>query len=219
MGVLRAGALPGLHMQPTAQVIDGSLKFERRSSNYLSRTFSAGNRKTFTVSFWHKHSNHSEGASVGAGGGKIFSTGTVGAGARGEFGFNGVTNGSNEDKVSIGFNATGSSWKSLTSDPFFRDFSAWQHFVIAVDVTQSNASDRVRFYVNGVQQSLSGSYPNNENQQFNNNVGHAIGRYNPEGTDYYSGLLSNFYHIDGLALNLDILDLLTHSQELGDLKV
>ena len=123
MGVLRAGALPGLHMQPTAQVIDGSLKFERRSSNYLSRTFSAGNRKTFTVSFWHKHSNHSEGASVGAGGGKIFSTGTVGAGARGEFGFNGVTNGSNEDKVSIGFNATGSSWKSLTSDPFFRDFS------------------------------------------------------------------------------------------------
>ena len=39
-----------------------------------------------------------------------------------------------------------------------------------------------------------------ENQQFNNNVGHAIGRYNPVGTDYYSGYLSNFYQIDGLYL-------------------
>ena len=197
----RAGTVfHGTVGQPTAQVINGSLKFEKTASNYLSRTFSAGNRKTFTVSFWHKHSNHSEGASVGAGGGKIFSTGTVGSGARGEFGFAGVTNGSNEDKVSIGFNATGSTWKSLTSDAFFRDFAAWQHFVIAVDVAQSNASDRVRFYVNGVQQALSGSFPLDENQQFNNNVGHAIGRYNPEGTDYYNGLLSNFYLIDGSAL-------------------
>ena len=136
MGVLRAGALPGLHMQPTAQVIDGSLKFERRSSNYLSRTFGAGNRKTYTVSFWHKHSNHSEGSTIGTGGGVIFSTGTVGAGARGTMGFGGPTNGSNEDSFSIGHNATGSSWKSLNSIAFFRDFSAWQHFVIAVDVTQ-----------------------------------------------------------------------------------
>ena len=200
MGVLRAGALPGLHMQPTAQVIDGSLKFERRSSNYLSRTFGAGNRKTYTVSFWHKHSNHSEGASIGTGGGVIFSTGTVGAGARGTMGFSGPTNGGNEDNFMIGHNATGSTWKTLNSVAFYRDFSAWQNFVIAVDVTQSNASDRVRFYVNGVQQALSGSFPLNENQQFNNNVGHAIGRYNAEGTDYYSGLLSNFYFIDGSAL-------------------
>ena len=37
MGVLRAGALPGLHMQSTAQVIDGSLKFDG-TSNYLNRS-------------------------------------------------------------------------------------------------------------------------------------------------------------------------------------
>ena len=199
MGILRAGALPGLHMQPTAQVINGSLKFERTASNYLSRTFSAGNRKTFTVSFWHKHSNHSEGASVGSGGGRIFSAGTTGAGARAQMGFSGPTNGSDEDNFSIGFNATGSTWKSLNSDAFFRDFSAWQHFVIAVDCTLSEPN-RVKFYCNGVEKTLSGSFPGDENQALNNNVGHAIGRYNPEGTDYYSGLLSNFYHIDGLYL-------------------
>ena len=53
MGVLRAGALPGLHMQPTAQVIDGSLKFDG-TSNYLTRSFGSGNRRTWTWAAWVK---------------------------------------------------------------------------------------------------------------------------------------------------------------------
>ena len=60
MGVLRAGALPGLHMQPTAQVIDGSLKFERTSdtiNTYLERTFTDGNSKKWTWSAWIKRDN------------------------------------------------------------------------------------------------------------------------------------------------------------------
>ena len=40
-----------------AQVIDGSLKFDSGSSNYLKRTpSSAGNRKTWTWSGWVKRS-------------------------------------------------------------------------------------------------------------------------------------------------------------------
>ena len=199
MGVLRAGALPGLHMQPTAQIFDGSLKFDRRESHYLSRTFSAGNRKTFTISFWVKASDHSEGAAIGTGGGNIFSAGTVGAGARTQLGFGGPTNGSNEDKFQFGFNATGSSWKSLTTDAFFRDFSAWQHFVVSVDCTLSEPN-RAKVYCNGVEKSLSGTMPGDENQPINSAVGHAIGRYNPESADYFNGCLSNFYFIDGLYL-------------------
>ena len=38
-----------------AQVIDGSLKFSPDANSYLERTpTSAGNRRTFTISFWAK---------------------------------------------------------------------------------------------------------------------------------------------------------------------
>ena len=51
---LRAGGLTGLMNQPTAQVIDGSLKFDG-SSTYLMRTpGSASNRRTWTWSAWVK---------------------------------------------------------------------------------------------------------------------------------------------------------------------
>ena len=39
-------------------LIDNSLRFNRGDSPYLSRTPSnSGNQKTFTTSFWLKHSN------------------------------------------------------------------------------------------------------------------------------------------------------------------
>ena len=201
MGNIRGGALPGLHMQPTAQVINGSLKFDRTESHYLSRTFSAGNRKTFTFSFWVKASDYSEGGSVGTGGGRIFGAGTVGAGARSQLGFEGASNPSaDRDKFSFGMNPT-SGWKSVKTVATFRDFSAWQNFVVAVDCTQSTSSDRVKIYHNGVEQALTGTYPDDVDQPINSAVGHAIGRYNAEGTDYFNGLLSNFYFIDGQQLD------------------
>jgi ethanolamine utilization microcompartment shell protein EutL len=40
----------------------------------------------------------------------------------------------------------------LTTNRLFRDVSAWYHIVVAVDTTQSTANDRVKFYVNGVQE-------------------------------------------------------------------
>ena len=33
----------------------------------------------------------------------------------------------------------------------FRDFSAWYHFVLALDTTQGTASNRVKMYINGDQ--------------------------------------------------------------------
>ncbi len=53
---LRAGTVfHGTVGQPSAQIIDGSLKFDKGSTQYLTRTpGSAGNRKTFTISIWRK---------------------------------------------------------------------------------------------------------------------------------------------------------------------
>ena len=52
---LRAGGLTGLMNQPSAQVIDGGLKFDKSRSQYLKRTpGSAGNRSYYTGSAWVK---------------------------------------------------------------------------------------------------------------------------------------------------------------------
>ena len=56
MGVLLAGGLPGLLNQSSAQVIDGSLKFDKLISHHLSRTPTSSNRKTWTWSSWIKNS-------------------------------------------------------------------------------------------------------------------------------------------------------------------
>ena len=58
MGNIRGGTL-GFHGtigQPTAQVIDGSLKFDSASSQYLSSTSTFQNSKSYemTFSFWLK---------------------------------------------------------------------------------------------------------------------------------------------------------------------
>jgi hypothetical protein len=40
----------------------------------------------------------------------------------------------------------------LRTNRLFRDFNAWYHMVVRVDTTQSTNTDRVRLYVNGVQE-------------------------------------------------------------------
>ena len=51
-------------------------------------------------------------------------------------------------------------WFGITTSrgfiSFFRDPTAWSHFVLRVDTTQSTAADRVRFYKDGVLLSTAG---------------------------------------------------------------
>ena len=54
MPALRAGSLPIIG-QSTAELIEGSLKFNYKSYNLLTRTpGSAGNSNNWTLSWWHK---------------------------------------------------------------------------------------------------------------------------------------------------------------------
>ena len=55
MGAAIPSLQSGLLNQSSAQVIDGSLKFDKTSVHFLEKTFSsAGNRKTWTWSGWFK---------------------------------------------------------------------------------------------------------------------------------------------------------------------
>jgi hypothetical protein len=107
-------------------------------------------------------------------------------------------------------NGTISFWDStsimVTPIASLRDVTAWYHIVIAVDTTQSTASNRVKFYVNGVQQTTfstaSGKtllYPSLDYEgAINTTVKHTIGAYNNV-SGYYDGLVSDFNFIDGTA--------------------
>ena len=56
---------------------------------------------------------------------------------------------------------SGSAQVDMNTTRVFRDPSSWYHFVIAVDTTQVTASNRVKLYVNGVQETAFGTeqYP------------------------------------------------------------
>ena len=97
---------------------------------------------------------------------------------------------------------SGSVEMNLTHDRQLRDFSAWYHFVIAIDTTQVTAADRVKIYING--ELLSGystaTYPAQDADILFNgtSVVQEIGRTNA--SDYYNGYISHFAFVDGTAL-------------------
>ena len=64
--VLRAG-FHGTVGQPSAQVIDGSLKFNGGSSQHLNFTPANGNQKTYTWSGWVKFSSLTAAQTIFAG--------------------------------------------------------------------------------------------------------------------------------------------------------
>ena len=72
----------------------------------------------------------------------------------------------------------------------FRDTSAWYHIVLAVDTTQSTATDRFKLYVNG--ELVTSYYSRNNpaqnfdtsNNQADNSCTQHIGAYTVSGTAY-----------------------------------
>ena len=170
--------------------ISNSLRFNRGDSPYLNRTpSSAGNRQTWTTSFWIKRTTL--GTSQ-----HIFSTYTGTASINTQCDFR-------TDNTFQFYDSPGSgsyNWYYLTNR-VFRDVSAWYHFVLAVDTTQSSASDRVKIYVNGVQETSFSSSTNpsqNDNTaDWNNNSEHRIGRHS---SNYLDGYLTEFHNVDGLQL-------------------
>ena len=170
--------------------VTNSIRFNDDDSAKLSRTFDSGsNRKKFTFSCWVKRGN------LGQGHADLFGTNLdsgESAGAK---------------SLSIGFTSsntftidsdTGAAL-SLSTSRVFRDCSAWFHFVVAVDTTQSTASNRIKFYVNGVQETLSGNQPSQ-------NADTAVGRASEHtvGADYnsfFDGYMAEVAYLDDVQLD------------------
>jgi len=168
--------------------ISRSLRFNSADSAYLNRTpASAGNRRTFTLSFWVKSGSLATGTT-----GQILGT-TVGTFDRINFGENSTA------QLSFTIDGAGTP-KSCLTPGVYRDPSAWYHFVVAVDTTQATNTNRVKIYGNGVQQTLTGTFPDqNYQSSINNNVAQYLG--SDRGSTYlFSGYMTEVYFIDGQQL-------------------
>jgi hypothetical protein len=165
-----------------------SLRFRSSASAYLNRNpASATNRTTYTLSAWIKR------GSLGVGDCALFGAQTD---ANNRLFFRFEAN----DTLNLYFNVAGTAYDSATS-MVFRDPSAWYHIVIAIDTTQATASNRIKVYVNGTQQTL-GTYsapPQNTNTQWNNTVAQYIGKKD-NASNFFDGYMAEVYSIDGQAL-------------------
>mgnify|MGYP003113762408 FL=1 len=83
----------------------------------------------------------------------------------------------------------------------FRDTNSWYHIVLRVDTTQSTANDRVRLYINGVQETSFN--PNTNGSQnadydlFKSGGTMRIGYVSSGTATYFDGCLSHFHYCDG----------------------
>ena len=86
----------------------------------------------------------------------------------------------------------------------FRDPAAWYHIVVAMDTQQDTAADRIKIYVNGVQETSfsTSDYPaENYNSAFNSNTEHTLGRDVTSDNKPFDGYMAEVYWIDGLQLD------------------
>ena len=176
--------------------VSKSLRFRSSASAYLNRTFGTPtSATTWTLSWWAKL------GAVQTNGGSFFGSYTSSAsnfavryntpGAYGGTGCNIeiYNNGSVMDLMTAGI---------------FRDPSAWYHFCITFDSTQATASNRLKFYINGVQATFATftTYPNQNTSVVWNTNGTTclIGALNNPLTSYYDGYMAEVNFIDGQAL-------------------
>ena len=167
------------------------------SNTFLHKTPTGdSNKQVFTFSTWLKRGNIT--AEMG-----IFTAGND-SNSNGFF----TVMFTDADELNIQF--YDGAFDDLKTNRKFRDVSAWYHIVVAVDTTDGTAANRIKVYVNGVQESsfASSDYPD-ENQNFDinedaNDVYVGV-RRNSGGSPagYYDGYIAEAVLIDGSQLAAD----------------
>ncbi len=164
------------------------------ANTYISRaaTGSVTSDKTFTFSHWIKRAG-------GLGSTQYFFMHENASSHAQKLGFDFTT----ANKIRMSW-WDGSNEYNLDTKRLFRDTSGWYNFVFRFDSTQSTASDRVRFYVNGQLEEITnanGSSPTYPGQNATMNLGQKImahGRYQASSPgSYFDGSLSHIHYCDG----------------------
>ena len=174
--------------------VERSLRFNRPDTTHLTRTLgSTSNRRTFTYSFWIKRTVQNDEQNV------IYN-GAPSSTPYGEIRFE--YQGSNIHELNF-YSYDGSQQFQLRTNRKFRDPNAWYHIVCAADTTQGTESNRIKIYVNGVQETdfKTETYPSqNIDTGYNisgnaHNIGALRGSSNP-----LNGYLAEINYVDGQQL-------------------
>ena len=176
--------------------VERSLRFNTTDQTEVTNSSlgtSPTSRRISTVSVWTKRSDLSSGLityGYSGGGGSQSNAGLRFVNSNTNLGIENAVNNSQ-------------AWQLVTTR-VFRDFSAWYHIVVAIDTTQSTASDRVKVYINGVQETSfsTANYPsqNYDNLWLYSNA--RIGASDDNGSYYagWNGYIAEYNAIDGQAL-------------------
>ena len=174
--------------------ISNSLRFNNDDSPYLSRTpSSAGNRRTFTLSVWLK-------LQAGTTGERGILSGDDGSDGNNNFSYIDIR--SNDDMQYYDYE--GGENAQINTNTKLRDPAAWYHLVVAFDTTQSTASNRVKFYINGVLETSfsTANYPSQNHQtRFTNNNPLHISAYPDQNISYHDGYMAEYHLVDGQQLS------------------
>ena len=178
--------------------IERSLAFDASDGLHLTRDHAvAGNKKQWTFSCWIKRSEL---------GGSGFNAGEMRI-------FGGDTNASHiflqSGEVLAWDMSDGSGTDaSLVTNRMFRDHMNWFHLVCALDTDESTANNRMRMYINGIEETAFGTsnYPS-ENwaiNRMNNDGVHSLGRRtSAQGSDgmKFDGYMAEIQWVDGQQLD------------------
>jgi len=160
-------------------------------STYIQRTPSGGNRKKWTWSAWVRFTDvASTNRYLWSGYSASNNTGYLQAYFHNDF------------QLNIG------AWDVtyLNTTRLFRDPSSWYHIVIVLDTAQATAANRLKVYVNGVEETVfdtdsRSSISQDSDMGYNSNGIHTIGGYGTGAGSYpgWNGLMSHVHFTDGYA--------------------
>ena len=172
--------------------VANSLRFNDGSSDTLSINMStSANRRTFTFSTWVKKTKLT---------GSMNLLGTGGSSDQNHLQYE------SSPLTFRHYNGSANDIRVSTSRQF-RDPSAWHHIILAVDTTQGTAANRVKIYVNGVQETSfqEATYPNQNYDWdfFQNGSTTYIGRRGHSDSVHFDGYLAETVFIDGQQLAAD----------------
>jgi len=183
-------------LRDTGYEITNSLRFDGSSSFLRDTLGTPTSQKKFTFSCWAK-GLFQRGGSVGS---RLCS-----AGANGDGHYTGIlhfvrTNGTPQIYIS-----DSAGYYVNFNNQFFRDPAAWYHFVVAIDTTQSTATNRTKLYINGTQ--LSNTLASHEEQPSEDYDWPTlasgqlitIGANTQSDASFYDGYMADVHFIDGQA--------------------
>ena len=168
-----------------AQVIDGSLKFDKGKTQHLKKTFSsAGDRDVWTWSSWVKRGTIDAQTA-------IFSAHT----ATNNAGYGLIWLNQNSSDATFNFNNWDGGSSAAETSAVLRDTNEWYHILVRHD---ENASPKAKLYINGQLQVLASNLSTSTG--ISDNIEHRIGHEVYNNRKPFDGAMSQCYFIDGQAL-------------------